>query len=33
MKLKAAGRNLLMGIGLLLVTSAGVSIWSLERVS
>jgi methyl-accepting chemotaxis protein len=33
MKLKTAGRNLLFGIGLLLLASAGVSIWSLERVS
>jgi methyl-accepting chemotaxis protein len=33
MKLKTAGRNLLVGIGFLLLASAGVSIWSLERVS
>ena len=33
MKIKAAGRSLLIGVGLLLVVSAGVSVWSLERVS
>ena len=33
MKIKAAGRSLLIGVGVLLFVSAGVSIWSLERVS